>query len=551
MTPSKILYLLPKAGLVALLAWSAACGGPASPPAEEAAPAAGPRRGGTVVIGFTGDISGVNVLASGSSSLPTTETTQQLFIGLLDEQPDFQDNPPSFEPRLAESWEFSEDHEVLTFHLRQDVVWSDGVPLTAEDVRWTWEAQTSPEVHWDNSSMKSSITDVEVVDPYTVRFHFTHAYPGQLVHANEGVILPKHVWSQLPFDQWHSHGPWFVEHLVVSGPFTLESWKPQQEIVLRRNDLYYEKGKPYLDRVILRIIPDASSQMTQLLGGDVDFVRQIPAAMAEKIAENPRTRLVTFWPSQFTTLIWNLRNPLFESVDVRRAMTFGIDRQTIVDTIWNGYARTSASPYISSVWGHNPAIKPLPYDPEAARKLLAGQGWTDSDGDGVLDRDGTPFRFDLLVNAGNQERVDAAVMIQAQLRRIGVQAQPLTLDWNTIGDMLDRREFDATITGLSVETSLDLSPYFHSDSIDLRLNLGSYSNPEVDKLLEQARAQLDLEDSKPYLFRIQEIFEEEQPQTILWEPQRVIGLSRRIQDAHPTAIGTLQNIQDWWVLPER
>jgi peptide/nickel transport system substrate-binding protein len=369
------------------------------------------------------------------------------------------------------------------------------------------------------------------------------------VHANEGVILPKHAWSKLPFDQWLRNGPWFVENLVVSGPFTLESWKPQQEIVLRRNDRYYETGKPYLERVILRIIPDASSQLTQLLGGDVDLVRQVPAAMAKKIAENPRTRLISFWPSQFTALIWNLRNPLFDRAEVRRAMTLAIDRQTIVDTIWNGYARTSASPYISSVWGHNPAIKVMPYDPEAARELLAGQGWSDHDGDGVVDRDGRAFSFDLLVNAGNQERVDAAVMIQEQLRRIGVQARPLTLDWNTIGDLLDRRDFDATITGLSVETSLDLSPYFHSESIDLRLNLGSYANPEVDRLLEQARAQINLEDSKPFLFRIQEIFDEEQPQTILWEPQRLIGISRRIEDARPTAIGTLHNLQEWWLAP--
>ena len=180
MTPSKFLHLLLTAGLAALLGGSLACGAPRGATDEKATEATGPQRGGSIVVAFTGDISGVNVLATPSSQ-PTTEIAQRLFLTLLEEQPDYQDDPPTFRPRLAETWEFSDEHKVLTFHLRHDVVWSDGVPLTAEDVRWTWQAQVSPEVHWDNSSLKSSVEDVEVVDPYTVRFRFSHAYPLQLL----------------------------------------------------------------------------------------------------------------------------------------------------------------------------------------------------------------------------------------------------------------------------------------------------------------------------------------------------------------------------------
>jgi peptide/nickel transport system substrate-binding protein len=533
----------------------ASCGGgdtvterPGDGPAGEQIPQ-GPVRGGTAIIGYTGDISGVNVLAS-TSSQPTTELCQRLFLSLLEEQPDYQDSPPTFRPELAESWEFSDDNKTLTFRIREGLVWSDGVPITAEDVHWTWQAQTSPEVAWDNSSLKATITDVEVVDQRTVRFHFTHAYPGQLVHVNEGVILPKHAWGKLPFSEWRRNSRWFVEHLVVSGPFDLEDWKPQQEIVLRRNERYFEPGKPYLDRAVLRIIPDSSSQLTQLLAGSLDFMRQVPAAMADRVAAGPKTKLLTFWPPQFTTLIWNLRNPLFEDTQVRQALTLAIDRQAIVDTIWFGYARTSPSPYITSVWGHNPNIEELPYDPDQARQLLAAAGWKDANGDGILDREGKPFRFELMVNAGNQERVDAAVMIQQQLRQVGIDVQPATLDWNAIGDLLDRRAFEATITGLAVETSLDLSPYFHSKSIEERLNLSSYSNREVDRLLDAARSELELENSKPYLYEIQEILHRDQPMTILWEPQRLVGMSWRLQGARPNPISTLHNLHEWWLIPE-
>ncbi|MDY7093985.1 MAG: ABC transporter substrate-binding protein [Acidobacteriota bacterium] len=551
MTSSKSLQSLLLVLFLGLAPFLAGCGGddgtgegpPHGPIPEE------PVRGGTAVIGYTGDISGVNILAT-SSSQPTTELCQRLFLSLLEEQPDYQESPPTFRPELAESWEFSEDNKTLTFHIRKGLVWSDGVPITAEDVRWTWEAQTSPEIAWDNASLKATITQVEVLDEHTVRFHFTHAYPGQLVHVNEGVILPKHAWEKLPFSEWRRNGRWFVDNLVVSGPFDLEDWKPQQEIVLRRNERYFEPGKPYLDRAVLRIIPDSASQLTQLLAGSLDFMRQVPAATADRVAAGPDTKLVTFWPPQFTTLIWNLRNPLFADTQVRQALTLAIDRQAIVDTIWFGYARTSPSPYITSVWGHNPDIEEFPYDPDQARELLAAAGWKDADGDGILDRDGQPFRFELMVNAGNQERVDAAVMIQQQLRQVGIDVQPATLDWNAIGDLLDRRAFEATITGLAVETSLDLSPYFHSQSIEERLNLSSYSNPEVDRLLEAARSELELENSKPYLYKIQELLHRDQPMTILWEPQRLVGMSWRLQGARPNPISTLHNLHEWWLIPE-
>src|SRR5829696_1242222 len=142
-----------------------AAGTPA--PAKNAA--AGPRRGGTVVTGWTTELSGVNDLILPSSQI-NHEVLYRMFINLLEEQPDFQDHPPTFAPLLAKSYEWSADHKALTFHLRDDVVWSDGVPVTAEDVRWTWQAEVNPDVAWEAVDSKRWIKDVEVVDPHTVRF---------------------------------------------------------------------------------------------------------------------------------------------------------------------------------------------------------------------------------------------------------------------------------------------------------------------------------------------------------------------------------------------
>ncbi len=252
---------------------------------------AGSRRGGTVVTGWTSEPGGVNEYIIPSSQ-PTSEVLFRMFLHLVEEQSDFDQHPPTFAPQLARSYDWSADHKVLTFHLRDDVVWSDGVPVTADDVRWSWQAQIHPDVVWDNADAKQWITDVEVVDPHTVRFHFSRVYFKQLLDANEGLILPKHVWEKLPFSQWRKSADWFKQHLVVDGPFTIASWEPGQQVVLQRNERYYEKGLPRLDRVVMRFIPNQATGVNQLLNGELDFVPQIAPGDVPRVKAAPQLQLI-------------------------------------------------------------------------------------------------------------------------------------------------------------------------------------------------------------------------------------------------------------------
>ncbi len=517
--------------------------------APNAARSATPQNGGSVSIAWSNDIAGVNELIVPSSNA-TNDVLFQLFDHLVAEQPDFTEHAPTMAPQLAQSWEWSEDRKAITFHLDEKAVWSDGVPVTAEDVRFTWQAQMNPEVAYGETNSKRFIKDVEVVDAHTARFHFSLSYSKQLLDANEGVILPRHAWSALPFREWRRNGDWFREHLVTSGPFRLASWKPQQEIVLEKNERYFQPDRPRLDRAVIRIVPEGSSQIAQLLTGEADFATNVQPTDAPRIEADKKLELIAIPFRNFVFAAWNNQHAPFDDPDVRRALTLAIDRKKIVDTLWGKYATVAVSPILSFAWAHDKSIQGLPYDPAEARKILAAKGFRDEDGDGVVERNGKPFRFDLTTNAGNQQRIDAAVMMQAQLAGVGIAAVPRVIEFNALADKLDEGAYDGVILGLGMDTSLDLTTLLHSHSIGNGNNLARYSNPEVDRLIEKAAAQPDIEAMVPLVQQIERIVDRDQPATFLWESKRLMGLNRRVRDAQPSPIYMLWNLRDWWVEPE-
>ncbi len=518
---------------------------PADEPGASAASGV-PQDGGTVAIAWSNDVAGWNETILPSSNL-NNDVLFQVFDHLVAEQPDFAEHAPTMAPQLAKSWDWSADRKTVTFHLEENAVWSDGVPVTADDVRFTWQAHVSPDVAYSEATAKRFITDVEVVDPHTVRFHFSRTYAKQLLDINEGTILPKHAWSTLPFREWRKSADWFREHLVTSGPFLLESWKPQQEIVLKKNERYFQPHRPRLDRVVLRIVPESSSQVAQLLSHEVDFATVVQPTDAPRIEGDAGLELRAIPFRNFVFIAWNNQRPLFGDPEIRRALTLAIDREKIVDTLWGSYAQMAVSPILSFVWAHDKAIQPLPYDPAEARKILAAKGFRDSNGDGVVERNGRPFRFEVTTNAGNQQRIDASVMIQAQLKSVGIEAVPRVIEFNSLAAKLDEGDYDSVILGLGMDTSLDLTTLLHTRSIGNGNNLARYSNPEVDRLIDEAAEQRDVEAMVPRVRQVERIVARDQPATFLWESKRLMGISRRLRNAEPSPVYMLWNLRDWWV----
>lgn len=503
-----------------------------------------PIPGGTVVIGLLGDLQSWNpYLVEDEDSI---QILGLVYPSLATEQTDYRLHPPSFAPNLATSWEWSEDRLELVFHLAQNAQWSDGVPVTADDVVYSWQAQTSDEIGWPYSGSKDFIEMVEAVDTHTVRFTFSAVYPYQLMDANDGLIVPSHLWSDIPFDRWRETD--WDDLALAAGPYRKASHVRQQEIALERHDGYWKSGRPYLDRVVWRIVPSKTALLTQLLTGDIDLMASVPPADTERIRHDPGLQLIIFPDRGYSQIRWNLRKPELADRRVRRALSLAIDVDTIIDVVYDGFARRATGPILSYMWAFNRELHPLPYDPDAARVLLAEADWSDHDGDGVRDRGGQPLEFELMTNAESDIRQDAVLLVEESLSRIGVRMVPRFVEWGTMLAAERHGDFDAILSRWIEPTVIDLSDVWHSaDPGEPTLNSIGYSNPEVDELLAAVEVATDFDIQKPLLDRIQELIVADQPYTFLAETVALVGLDNRVRGADINAASPYFNLEEWYV----
>lgn len=482
-----------------------------------------------------------------------TESTESAILGwlfpsLLLEQPDYESHPPSFAPYLAKSWEFSDDNRSVTFQLQTDAYWSDGTPVTAEDVAFTFRIQKDKHLAWPGQEIKDYIEAVEVLSPYEVRFHFSRVYPYQLMDVNDGHILPAHKWGAIPLEAWpHTD---FSRALVTSGPFRLASHVPDQSLTLFRDPAFWDAPRPYLDRVVFRILPDIGQQLAQLVAGKVDVVIMVPPREASSIKNNPRLELVEV-PSRIWGFVgWNNRKPPLSDRRVRRALSMAINRAALVETVYWGYARLANGPIPSTMWAANKNLPVIPYDPGQSKLMLDAAGVRDNDSDGIREWAGKPFTIELIYPAVNSLRAQAALLIQTDLAKVGVVVKPTPLEFTTAMARQETGNFDAVLGAWEEATKVDLTSLWVTPSATTGSNnFIGYSNKEVDELVLQAREQTDLSTTKLLLDRAQELIVEDQPVTFLYEAVQLVGISRRIKGAKINAASVFFNLPEWYLQP--
>jgi peptide/nickel transport system substrate-binding protein len=525
-----------------------ACGGDTRPPSGAATVSDSARYGGTLVIGANSDIGDISPLTwHVQNALYMQEYV--LFTPLI-----AYDSALTPIPRLARSWEVNADTTLLTFHLRDDVWWQDGVRTSAYDVKFSVDLARDPRSGYIYTGLWTNYGQAEASDSFTFRIRL-RPHAEFLDVWRTFAPVPEHVLRGVPPGRLASH-PFGTRAPVGNGPFRFVSRTPGQEWVFEANPRWPRDlgGRPYVDRLVYRAVPEPATLLTELETGAVDVYPGMPPEFAARVRASRRTRLVGFPDLAYETIYWNHRRPPFGDVRVRRALTMAIDRARIVAVVRGGFGQVANSTVAPVLWAHDStAGAGVGYDPAAARRLLAQAGYQDRDGDGVVESgDGKPFRFTLKVPHGNQERRDIAELVQADLRKAGVEADIREVEFNTlIAQASDARtrDFDALVLGWKPEFRVDDSDLFACAKRDNPITFAGYCNPEVDRLMDSVQLVPDRRAALPLWRRYQALIARDQPITLLYFGNRLVGVSRRVQNARLDARGDWVGIDRWWILP--
>ena len=497
-----------------------------------------PAYGDTIIEASIGDASYLNpILASDSAS---GDINGYVYNGLVK-----YDKNLNMVGDLAESWDISEDGLVITFHLRKNVKWHDGEPFTSDDVKFTYEKLVDPNTKTPYASDYLMIDRFEIVDPYTVKIIYKEPFSPGLESWGMGII-PKHIFEKGDFNSHPAN-----RHPIGTGPYKFVEWKTDERILLEANDDYFE-GRPYINHIIYRIVPDQAVQFLELRKGTIDTMGLTPDQFQkEAISKDFLDNFNKFrYPSfGYTYLGYNLKNPLFKDKRVRRAITFAINRQEIIDGVLLGLGQISTGPFPPTSWAYNKGIPVYEHNPEKAKKLLYDCGWQDRDGDGILDKDGRPFSFTLMTNQGNKMRQLCATIIQFNLRDVGVQVKIRILEWAAfIHQYIDKKNFDAVILGWSLSRDPDQYAIWHSSQVkEGQYNFISYSNSEVDRLLVEGRRTFEMERRKEIYHKIHAILAEEQPYTFLYVADALPVVHKRFHGIEVAPAGIGYNFIKWYV----
>jgi peptide/nickel transport system substrate-binding protein len=519
---------------------------------------AGPRpglaAGRDLVVGLGGDATSLNPVVATDSVSYTVEWP--IFDSLLE-----LDERLNVKPLLAESWEASRDGLTYTFKLKKGVTWHDGKPFTARDVAFTFYSVLDPKVTTPHRAYfdalagfpeltakenpkkpeELAVRPIEVVDDHTVRFRLRYpsgSFLAVLVNPRAGIV-PEHLLKGADLNTAE-----FNRKPVGTGPFKLVEWRRGERIVLEANEKYHG-GRPALNRVLFRIIPDAVVLLQELRSGGVDLMENPPLTEVARLKQTPGLRVITADNTSYTYLGWRQDLAPFTDLRVRRALNHAIDVPSMIKEVLQGYAAPATGQFPPSSWAYDPSVKPYAYDPARAKALLADAGFKPG-ADGILTKDGKPFTFTIRHDVANQTVKDTAVIVQEYLKRVGVDARLEPLDWPTFVKKLFASEFEGIVVNWTNHHDPDPFAYtiWHSSQWKGR-NFAHYKNPRVDELLEQARRTAVVAERKKAYAEFSRVLMEDAPYVFLYFPQQVYVTRQGYEGfvALPTFAGIYQSLK--------
>ncbi|TFG66460.1 MAG: hypothetical protein E4H28_01890 [Gemmatimonadales bacterium] len=499
--------------------------------------------GGTVVIGVSS--SPTTLLPPLAAAALDFEFANALYPGLnFAEWRDGGLSFPEHHPQaLARGYEI--DGATLTYHLDTSRIWSDGEPIVAEDVVFTFGLLSDPDEPLPLSGVTARIDSVVAVNDSTVSFFFESAYPAMLFDTGIG-ILPAHAYGELTMDELRALMANATDfRLVVSGSFNLAEWMPSERIVLERN----HRGQPAarLDRIALRVLPDETTRRAALRVGDVDLIQLDSYAGLDDLADGG-FRLARIPQRGYDFIAWNPEaHPAFALPSVRRALSLAIDRDAIIMALdMTGFAEPAYGPYGSLFADLAPSPPGALYDPDEARRLLDDSGWLDGNGDGIRELAGRDLSFRLETSSGNARREDAITIIQQQLAAIGVGVEIGHQEFGSLFARARAHDYEAVLLGWQVGLDPDIS-FFWADP-ESPVNLVSYGVPRVASLMDSALAAPSPEAARPYWKESARLIAADHPYAFLWFFDQIMAVSPKVGGVEVGVTGFAQNLHEWGVV---
>ena len=461
-----------------------------------------------------------------------------------------------FRPRLAERWMWSADSLQITFSLNPLARWHDGRAVTSRDVRFTHQLFQDPEVAAPLAALLANIDSVSAPDSLTAIFWFRSRSPRQFFDAVYNLlIVPEHLLGAAPRGQLRATE--FARSPVGSGRFRFARWQPavSLEVVADTNNY---AGRPKIDRVIWTVSPDFTAASTRLLAGEADVFEAVRPEMIPEIQKNPAVRLVTYPSLDYGFLQFNLRDPrrrtlphpLFGERRLRVAISHALDRASMVRNVFDTLATVAIGPTVRGYLGAAADLPQISYDTAAANRLLDSLGWNRG-ANGMRAKNGRPLAFSLVTPTSSRNRGRMAVLIQEQLRGLGIAVEIESLDNAAFLTRMNDRSFDAALGGWRLDPAPGIRQTWGTAGSRAPggTNFGSYESPEFDLHVDSALSTMDPVVAHAHMRRAYEVIIRDAPAVWLYEPLSMLALHSRIRPTVLRRDAWWAHIADWTIDP--
>lgn len=515
----------------------------------------------TIVFGLADNLPGVfqPLIASKSTDKDVAGLIYASLLEINDEG--------EMQPYLAESYEI--DGLKISFKLRENAKWSDGTPVTAEDVAFTFECIMKPGFTGASYSAYTAITGasdchegktdhvegIKVVDDYNIEFYFDKVYAPTFSDMATRGIIPKHIWEDIPVSEFENQTE-LLRNPIGCGPYKMEEFVEGQYVNLNANEDFFF-GKPKTEHLVIKLL-SVESVLAEYKNGTIDIagVKDVKTEDVETIQNEFGMELISFPAAGYQYIGINMRQEVFQDKALREALIYALDRESMVDQILEGRAVTVEAPFLPAGWAKpdDSKLTIRKYDPEKAKAILKEAGYKDSNGNGILESpSGTELSFTYMVPSNQPQSQEVALVVQQEWKEIGVDIEIVTMEFMTIWDeAVGNHDFDFYTMGCQISFDPDIMKWWHSsaatDEIGVEsLNFDSFKNEEADELIVKANETNDQEERKELYNEVAAIISEEAPMIFLYVQDQTYAYPKGTEGFAPYTFNTFYNVYNWTI----